>query len=102
MVHDLGYASCSFQNGKELLDFLLNEPDAAIDLILMDVVMPVMGGVEAFHQIRKAGFNTPVLFSSGYTQEKLADLGSLDNIKLMYKPFTLKELSTKLKELLSF
>ena len=101
MVHDLGYASCSFQNGRELLDFLLNESDTAIDLILMDVVMPVMGGVEAFHQIREAGFNTPVLFSSGYTQEKLADLGTLDNIRLMHKPFTLKELNANLKELLS-
>ena len=101
MVHDLGYVSRSFQNGRELLDFLQNEPDAAIDLILMDVVMPVMGGVETFHQIRKAGIETPVLFSSGYTQEKLADLGSLDNIRLMHKPFTLKELNANLKELLS-
>lgn len=42
-------------NGKEALDLFIEKPAYSFDVILMDVMMPVMGGLEAAHAIRASG-----------------------------------------------
>ena len=103
IVGGLGYKVKSFSNGKELVDFLdLYPPGKAnVDLFLLDVVMPEMGGEEVYHRIRDAGYSYPVLFSSGYTREKLGDLNKLQNTRLIHKPFTKSELESHLNEMIS-
>jgi len=47
------------KNGKEALDFLKNNQN--IDIVLMDIMMPIMNGYEAIKQIRKDNINIPII-----------------------------------------
>jgi two-component system, sensor histidine kinase and response regulator len=51
ILKDLGHELIEAENGKEALEALENNND--IDLILMDIEMPVMGGLEAIRYIRE-------------------------------------------------
>jgi signal transduction histidine kinase len=52
-------------NGKEVLSLLQKHNE--IDLILMDIKMPVMDGIEALHEIRKMNIQIPVIAQTAYT-----------------------------------
>ena len=47
-----------------------------IDLVLLDMIMPVLGGREAFHKFREIKSNCKVLISSGFTKDQ--DLKGID------------------------
>lgn len=53
-------------NGKEVLDLLESEEN--IDLVLMDIKMPVMDGLESTKKIREMG-NLPVIAQTAYASE---------------------------------
>ena len=101
MLRKGGFQIQSFVNGKELIEFLESGKDSEMDLFLLDVIMPEMGGVEAFHKLRSMGYDRPVLFMSGYTQEKLGNLGDLENASHIHKPFTIKDLVGRINEMLN-
>jgi PAS domain S-box-containing protein len=89
------------ENGLEALD-LLERYGAAVDLVLTDVVMPVMGGASLAHQIERLYPGTKVLFMSGYpggaaTPEVASDKGSSP---FLPKPFSPSELKARVRALL--
>ncbi len=106
MLRKNGFHIQSFISGKELIAALeqsRNRGDSGkntIDLFLLDVIMPEVGGVEAFHKLRSMGYDRPVLFMSGYTEEKLKNLKDLENASLIRKPFTMKDLVRKVQEMI--
>jgi len=51
ILKDLGHELIEAENGKEALEALEKNND--IDLVLMDIEMPIMGGLEAVKQIRE-------------------------------------------------
>lgn len=52
------------KNGKECLDLVASQ--AEIDLILMDIKMPVMDGIQALRELKKNGFAKPVIALTAY------------------------------------
>lgn len=58
VLSDNGYIPIEARDGVEALDIM---DEKHIDLIIMDVMMPRMDGLELCETIRKAGFQTPVL-----------------------------------------
>jgi two-component system, cell cycle sensor histidine kinase and response regulator CckA len=70
-------------------------------LVILDLIMPVMGGGETFQCLRKANPRVKVLLASGYSINGLAgeilDQGCRGFIQ---KPFDLKEISIKIREIL--
>jgi two-component system, cell cycle sensor histidine kinase and response regulator CckA len=69
------YQTVEAANGEEALDQLAQYGEA-ITLILSDVVMPRMGGLELFKAVRQRGYNTPMLVLTGHPlQDK--DIGVL-------------------------
>ena len=71
-----------------------------IDLLITDVIMPGIDGPTLAKQIRAEMPSLKIIFVSGYTEEKLKDQMG-DGIHFLPKPFTLKQLAAKVKEVLS-
>jgi YesN/AraC family two-component response regulator len=80
---------------------MIKEYDGQIDLLLTDVVMPEMNGRELSEYVQRVYPQIKILFMSGYTANVIAHQGVLDeNICLISKPFSLKEIALKIRELL--
>ena len=100
LLEAMGYQVLLARNGREAVEaYTRNQED--IDIVLLDIVMPSMGGAEAYDLMKQMNPNIKVLLSSGYTIDseatKLIERGCDAFIQ---KPFTMKELSGKIREVL--
>ena len=76
--------------------------DAAIHLLLSDVIMPGFDGVELMKRFRLSHPDTPVLFMSGYSDETMVRHGlTVDQYELLMKPFSRVHLLRKVREVLT-
>jgi signal transduction histidine kinase/DNA-binding response OmpR family regulator len=100
ILRELGYAVIEAPEGPSALR-LIERADIAIDLLLTDVVMPMMSGREladAAHLIRP---RLKVLYTSGYTRNAIVHGGRLDaGVEMIAKPFTYQALSEKVRDVL--
>ena len=100
LLNHLGYEVLLVQNGREALELYKKNQDK-IDLVLLDMVMPVMGGGEAFDRIKEINTNVKVLLSSGYSLEGEAkEILERGCDAFIQKPFKLEQLSQKLRAIL--
>jgi CheY-like chemotaxis protein len=83
-------------SGQKALS-ILAQPDAKVDLVITDLVMPGMGGRELAERIRQGNPYLPVMPTSGYVlaEDKKGGAGYLQ------KPFTSTELLRKVKQALA-
>lgn len=88
------------ENGKKGLDTFLNNKDN-IDLILMDVMMPEMDGIECTREIRKVS-NVPIIMLTAKSEDEDEieglEVGANDFIT---KPFNLEVLLLRIKKLVN-
>ncbi len=100
MLLDLGYEVLVAASGKEGLQ-LFETRSVPIDMVILDLIMPGIGGKETFHSLRKIDPRVKVLLSSGYSVDGqvTAILQSGCN-GFIQKPFDLKQLSRKIREVL--
>jgi two-component system, OmpR family, response regulator MprA len=93
-----GYDVQSARDGAEALAVVLNE---SFDAIVLDVMMPIIDGLEACRRIRARGDTTPILILTARTEisDRVAglDAGADD---YLIKPFALEELLARLRALL--
>jgi two-component system cell cycle sensor histidine kinase/response regulator CckA len=71
-----------------------------IDLVLMDLTMPRMGGHEALSQMRSRRPDLPVILTSGYNEADALKANELTDIGFLQKPFELTELIALVREIL--
>jgi PAS domain S-box-containing protein len=75
--------------------------EAVIHLLLTDVIMPGMNGRELAQRISEIRPNVKVLYMSGYTENVIGHNGTLDaGVRLLQKPFNLRDLKSKVREVL--
>ena len=80
------------EDGKEALRLLDEHPD--VDLVLSDVAMPEMSGIELVHALAKRVVPIPVVLMSGFVDADVSALG----VPLLRKPFDSKELLRAVSE----
>lgn len=100
MLKRLGYRVLEAKTGQEAID-MARSFEGDIDLAMLDILLPVMGGESIYPQLMKVRPNLKVLIFSGYSVDgpvrEILDAGAQDFIQ---KPFTAAELSEKLKKIL--
>lgn len=95
-----GYNILSADNGKEALEVYQNHK-GSIDLLLTDVIMPVMSGRELTNKLLKQQPELKVLYFSGYTDNSIVHHGVLEpGVEFIQKPFSHIELARKIRKVL--
>jgi PAS domain S-box-containing protein len=75
--------------------------EGVIHLLLTDVIMPGMNGRELAQRISEIRPNVKILYMSGYTENVVGHNGMLDaGVRLLQKPFNLRDLKSKVREVL--
>jgi PAS domain S-box-containing protein len=92
-----GYIILEASNGAEALSVAQSHP-GPIHLLLTDIIMPTMGGVELAEKFSAEFPDVPVLFMSGYSDQIMRHWNDLS--AYIQKPFTLSDLLTQVRELL--
>jgi CheY-like chemotaxis protein len=96
----MGYTVNSTSNGHEALAFI-KKNNTKIDLLISDVIMPKMGGVELADNLEKLLPGLKTLFVSGYIDDKIVKDGILKkNVNFLHKPFSVHSLAKKVNEVL--
>jgi CheY-like chemotaxis protein len=99
-IESLGYSVVAAVNGKDALQKLRANP--GIDMLFTDIVMPGMSGWELADQARQIRPGLPVVYSSGYALELLAQQGRAPAQSIiLVKPYRKTELAERLREALT-
>jgi CheY-like chemotaxis protein len=87
MLERDGYRVLTADSGAGALQ-LLDSHAEAIDLALLDVMMPDMNGVELARRIEARRPGTPVVLMSGFTQQEITRVaGDIKPYRIIWKPF---------------
>ena len=100
MLKTLGYTIHTAQDGPTAIAFYKKAPES-IDLVILDMVMPEMGGGEVFDELKIINPQVKVLLSSGYSlngqASQIIDRGCVGFIQ---KPFTILDIAKQLRKIL--
>jgi len=100
VLRELGYTALEAQGGRDAVE-LYNKKQAAIDLVILDMIMPDMSGGETYDRIKEINPQVKVILSSGYSIDgeatEILERGCQGFIQ---KPFGMEELSMKIREIL--
>jgi two-component system CheB/CheR fusion protein len=94
-----GYAVLEARSGRDGVKLCETHP-GKLDLLLTDVVMPVLGGRELAEAARKLRPGLKVLFMSGHTEDVILKEGVQHGAAFLHKPFTPLQLAQKVRETL--
>jgi CheY-like chemotaxis protein len=95
-----GYQILEAANGAEALE-VLSRAAGPVDLVLSDVVMPVLNGRELSERLAADHPEIRVLFMSGYTDDDIVRRGLLQpGAPFLQKPFVAADLSRKVRDVL--
>ncbi len=95
MLQRAGYRTIAVANGNEAVRVLRNTKEV-VHLALLDVVMPGLGGPQAWERMRELRPNLRVLFASGYADQQYREQLSPD-AEVLEKPFRMDELLRRVR-----
>ena len=100
ILESLGYTVATARDGEEAVRYY-EEHHREIDLVISDIIMPRLDGVDAAACMRKIRPELPVIFVSGYDQEYFDRQVSEDaHTRLIIKPLHIGELSKNIRQML--
>lgn len=84
-------------SGEAAIEILRKKADA-FDLIMLDIVMPGMGGYETFLKMQEMGVKTPVVLSTGFAKDwHVTEILRMGAIGILRKPYSIGELANILE-----
>jgi len=99
ILQSLGYRVMAAENGRQALDIYIRHSQE-IALLLLDVVMPDMGGVELIRNIRAAGGRKEIILMTGYNPNEVVPESDFFDIPVLSKPMDFTHMSTLIHALL--
>jgi CheY-like chemotaxis protein len=100
LLKKLGYTVFTARSGEEAIAFY-QDNKGRTDLIILDMVMPSLGGGETYANLKKINPRVKVILSSGYSLNGQAvEILKKGCNGFIQKPFTIGELSRKIREVL--
>jgi two-component system, cell cycle sensor histidine kinase and response regulator CckA len=101
VLSELGYTVLTAEDGKQALE-IYEASKNQIDLMLVDVVMPRMGGREVYERLQQMGSRVPTIFMTGYSTEMFQSNFIEDkSAALIQKPYSPASLGHKVREVLN-
>ena len=101
LLKKMGYTALGAMDGTMALEVFRANKNA-IDLVILDMILPGMGGGEVFEQLRKIKPDVKVLISSGCDiDDHVNDVLEKGCIGFIQKPYTIEELYDCLNDILS-
>lgn len=101
LLENMGYHVLIAHNGLEAID-MFTKHKAEIKVILMDVIMPKCGGVEAAARIRRDDPDVGIIFATGYDQQKVTDehiVSTSDAV--LTKPYSVEALGKAISDIIN-
>jgi CheY-like chemotaxis protein len=96
----LGYSVITANSGKKALEIYAEKKDE-INLVILDMIMPEMNGLETFLELKKQNPNIKVLLSTGYSiDEKAQEMLKKGCKGYILKPYSVIDFSHKIREVL--
>ncbi|RPI79767.1 MAG: PAS domain S-box protein [Desulfobacteraceae bacterium] len=100
LLEKIGYQVIAAKGGREGVD-VYKEQNKKIDLVILDMIMPGMGGAEVYKHLKKLRPDVKILLASGYSLNSQAfQLLKKGCQGFIQKPFTIQNLSQKIREIL--
>jgi two-component system cell cycle sensor histidine kinase/response regulator CckA len=100
ILEEMGYTVFLARSGKEAVETYAKNKHS-IDMVILDMIMPDMGGGEAYDRIKEVNPNVKVLLSSGYSIEgQASDILARGCNGFIQKPFSVKRLSHTIRQVL--
>jgi CheY-like chemotaxis protein len=101
VLHDLGHDCVDAENGQQVIDILQNRDD--IDLILMDIEMPLMSGLEALKCIREdlhePKCDIPIIAITAHSSFLQTDSDVLTGFnQMLTKPYSIGKMAELLRQ----
>lgn len=101
ILNKSGYRVIEAENGEAAVQQFRKNPDG-IDLLVLDIVMPRMNGLDAYEEIRKLRPDVKVIFISGYTADVIDQKGAgYEDLNIVAKPISPNNLLLKIRETLA-
>ncbi|MCK4785051.1 MAG: response regulator, partial [Desulfobacteraceae bacterium] len=99
LLEALGYRVLTGKDGKEAVETYKKKQDD-IDCVVLDMVMPTMGGGEAYDRMKEINPDIKVLLSSGYSIDgEATEILKRGCNGFIQKPFRMNELAEKIREI---
>jgi CheY-like chemotaxis protein len=100
ILRDLNYRVIGAPDAASALG-ILEQSSTKVDLMLTDVVMPVINGRELSRRARALRPSLKVLFMSGYSRTAVVHQGRVDgDVQLMQKPISSQDLAIRIRDML--
>jgi len=101
ILQRLGYRTLLAEDGEKALA-LFDAEQADIALVILDVVMPKLGGPDVARRMRDAVADLPVIFSTGYdAANAMPGNDTLEHEHVLTKPFRVEALAAEVRQLLA-
>ena len=101
ILERLGYRALTARSGKEAIEIYQANKNK-INIVILDVIMPDMGGGETYDRLKKINPDIKVLLSSGYSiNGQASEIMNRGCNGFIQKPFNMEQLSRKIRDILS-
>jgi CheY-like chemotaxis protein len=96
-LRNTGYSVFTASDGQDAVEKYVNTHEG-IDLVIMDMVMPRMGGKEAFVKMKDINADVKAIGITGFTTHSVEEMTGVGMKRILHKPFSFDELSSVVAE----